>query len=153
EDDVGHHIGAGIDTERIVGQPDDPQQVGPLGQILAGGGVLGIHRVPAGDKSHHAARTNLVQGLGKEIVVDRKSQLVVVFVVDLVVPERNISYSQIIKVLLLGGLKARHRDVCLRVQLSGNAATDGIQLYAIQAAALHRFRQHPEEVAYAAGGF
>ncbi len=60
-------------------------EVGALGQVLAGRAVLGVHRETAGDKGHHAARPHLVQSLGKKVVVDGKTKLVVGFVVDFVI--------------------------------------------------------------------
>ena len=85
EDDVRYDLGSGVLFESVIGQADGPQQVGPLGQVLAGAAVFGVQRVPAGDKCHHAARADLVQGFGEEVVMDGKTEVVVGFVVDLVV--------------------------------------------------------------------
>ena len=118
--DVGHHIGPGIGAESVVGQADRPQQLGPLGQIPAHGGILGVHCVAAGDKGHHAAGAHLVQRLGKKVVVDVEAQLVVGFVVHLVLAERDVTDGKVIEVPPVGGLKARHGDVSLGVELLGN---------------------------------
>ena len=148
EEDVGDHFGSGIGLEGIVGQPDGPQQLGPLGQIPAHGGILGIHCVAGGYKSHHAARTHLVQRLGKEIVVDVEAQLVVGFIVDLILAEWHVADGKVVKIPLVGSLKARHRDVGLGVELPGNASRNAVQLHAVQPAFCHALREHPEEVAH-----
>ena len=59
------------------------------------------------------------------------------------------AHRQIVEITAVGGLKACHGNVCLRVQFFRNAPGDGIQLYAIQTAVLHGVRQHSEEVAHA----
>ena len=148
EEDVGDHFGSGIGLEGIVGQPDGPQQLGPLGQIPAHGGILGIHCVAGGYKSHHAAGAHLIQRLGKEIIVDVEAQLIVGTVVYLVLSEGDVAHGQVIEVPPVGGLKARHRDVGLGVKLSGDATRNTVQFHAIQPAFCHAFREHPEEVAH-----
>ena len=149
--DVGYHIGPGVGAESVVGQTDRPQQLGPLGQIPAYGGILGVHCVAAGDKSHHAARPHLVQRLGKEVVVDVEAQLVVGFVVHLILAERDVTDGKVIEVPPVGGLEARHGDVGFGVKLPGDAPGNAVQLHAVQTAPGHTLRQHPEEVAHAAG--
>ena len=78
-------------------------------------------------------------------------QLVVGFVVDLILAERYIAHRQIVEVPPVGGLKSRHGDVRLGIELLGNPPADGIQLHAVQLASGHTLRQHPKEVAHAAG--
>ena len=151
EDDVRNHFGACIRLERIVGQTDGTQQIGTLSHVFAGGAVLAVHGITRSHKRHNAARTHLVDGLGEKVVVDTKSQLVVRLIVDLVLTERYVSHGKIIKVTPVGGLKASHRNVCLRVQLFGDAPGDAVQLYAVQPTVLHDVRQHPEEVTHAHG--
>ena len=151
ENDVRYNLSPRIGLERIVGQTDGPQQIGALGQIPAHGGILGIHRIAAGDKSHHAAGTHLVQRLGEKVVVDVEIQLVIGFVPDLILAERHIAHRQIVEVPPVGGLKSGHGDVRLGIKLPSNPPADGIQLHAIQTAVLHFLRQHTEEVAHTAG--
>ena len=98
KDNVRNDFGACICLERIVGQTDGTQQVSTLCHVLAGSAVLAVHGVAAGDKGHDAARTHLVDGLGEEIVVDRKSQLVVRLIVDLVLTERHVANCQIVEI-------------------------------------------------------
>ena len=92
EDNIRNHFGASIRLERIIRQTDRAQQVGTLCHVLAGGAVLAVHGVAAGDERHHAARTHLVDGFRKEIIVDGESQLVVRFIVDLVLTERYVAH-------------------------------------------------------------
>ena len=151
EQNIRYHIGARIGAEGVIGQADGSQQLGPLGQIPAHGGILGVHCIAAGDERHHAARPHLIQCLGKKVVVNVETQLVVGFVVDLVIAKRDIAHSQIVKVPAVGGLEARHGDVGFGVELPGNPTADGIQLHAVQTATGHALRQHPKEVAHTAG--
>ena len=151
--DVGHHIGARIGAEGVVGQADRPQQLGPLGQIPAHGGILGIHCIAAGDERHHAARPYLVQRFCEKVIVDVEAQLVVGFVVHLVLTERDIADGKVIEVPPVGGLEARHGDVGFGVKLPGDAPGNAVQLHAVQTAPGHALRQHPEEIAHTAGRF
>ena len=138
KDNVADNICASVGTERIIRQTDGTQQIGTLCHVLAGGAVLAVHGVAAGDERHHAARTHLVDGLGEKVVVDAKAKFVVRLVVDFILTERHIAHRQIVEITAVGGLKASHRNVCLQIQLFRNAPGNGIQFYTIQAAALHR---------------
>ena len=60
EDNIRDNIRASIGTESIVGQTDGTQQIGTLRHLLAGGAVLAVHGVAAGDERHYPARTHLV---------------------------------------------------------------------------------------------
>ena len=151
--DVGHHIGPGIGAESVVGQADGSQQLGPLGQIPAHGGILGVHCITGGHKGHHAARPHLVQRFCEKVVVNVETQFVVGFVVHLILSERDVTDGKVIEVPPVGGLKSCHGDVGLGVELLCNPATDGIQFHAVQTAAGHALRQHPEEIAHTAGRF
>ena len=147
ENDIRHHICTGIGTECVVWKSDGSQQFCPLCQILSCVRILGIHRIAAGNKGHDTTGTNLIQCLGKEIVVDRKSEFIIGLIADTVVAKRHIADSQIIEVAPVGGFKACHLDFCLRIQLLRNAPGDGIQFHTIQSASQHGIRQHTEEVA------
>ena len=153
EQDVRHHLRPGVGLESVVGQAHRPQQLRPLRDILPGVGAFGVHRVAAGDKGHHAPRTHLVDGLGKEIVVDGEAQLVIGLVVHLVVAEGYIPDTEVEEVPPVGGLETGHLDVRLRVQLLGDAPGDGVQLHTIEAAARHAVREQAKEIAHAHRGF
>ena len=68
----------------------------------------------------------MVDGFRKEIIVDGESQLVVRFVVDLVLTERHVANSEIIKVTPVDGLKTGYGNVSLRVQFFRNAPGDAV---------------------------
>ena len=147
ENDIRHHIRTGIGTECVVGKSDSSQQFCPLRQILSCVRIFGIHRIAAGNKGHDTTGPNLIQCLGKEIVVDRKSEFIIWLIADTVVAKRHIAHGQIIKITPVGGLKACHLDFCLRIQLLRNTPGDGIQFHTIEPAPQHGIRQHTEEVA------
>ena len=149
KDNITDDICAGVSTERIIRQTDGTQQIGTLCHVLAGGAVLAVHGVAAGDERHHAARTHLVDGFCKKIIVDGKSQLVVRFIVDFVLTERHVAHRQIVEITAVGGLKASNSNVGLRIQHLGNAPGNAVQFHAVQAAVCHAIRQHPKEVAHA----
>jgi len=131
ENNVADNICTSVSTKRIIRQTDSPQQVSTLRHVLAGGAVLAVHGVARSHKRHYAARTHLVDGFRKEIIVDGESQLVVRFVVDLVLTERHVAHRQIVEITAVGGFKASHGNVCLRVQFFRNAPGDAVQLHAV----------------------
>ena len=153
EENIRNDLSSGICLERIVWQADRPQQLGPLGQIPAHGGILGIHCIAAGDERRHAARPHLVQRFCEKVVVDVEAQLVVGFVVHLILSERYVADGKVVKIPPVGGLEARHGDVGLGVELPGNAPGNAVQFHAVQTAPGHALRQHPEEIAHTAGRF
>ena len=116
--------------------------------MLASSAVLAVHGVAAGHKGNYAARSDLVDGFRKEIIVDAKAKFVVRLIVDLVLTERHVADSEVIKITAISGLKARHGNVSLRVQLFGDASGDAVQFHTVQPTVLHGIRQHPEEVAH-----
>ena len=148
EDDVRYHLGTGIFLESVIGQTDGSQQLGTLSKIPAHGGILGVHRIAAGDKGHHAAGTHLVECFGKKVVVDAEIQLVIGFISNLILAERHITNGKVIEISPVGGLKPGHGDVGLGVELLCNPSTDGIQLHAVQTAVSHFLRQHTKEIAH-----
>ena len=147
KNDIRHYICTGIGTECVVWKSDGSQQFCPLCQILSCVRILGIHRIAAGNKGHDTTGTNLIQCLGKEIVVDRKAEFIIGLIADTVVAKGHIAHGQIIEIAPIGGLKACHLDFCLRIQLLCNTSGDGIQFHTIQSASQHGIRQHTEEVA------
>ena len=88
-----------------------------------------------------------------EVTFDTFSHLslVVGFVPDLVLAERHIADSEVIKIPPVGGLKSGHGDVGFGIELLGNPPADGIQFHAVQTAVLHFLRQHTEEITHTAG--
>ena len=147
ENDIRHYICTGIGTECVVGKSDSSQQFCPLRQILSCVRILGIHRIAAGNKGHDTTGANLIQCLGKEIVVDRKTELIIGLIADTVVAKGHVAHGQIIEIAAVGGFKTCHLDFCLRIQLLRNAPGDGIQFHTIQPASQHGIWQHTEEIA------
>ena len=131
EDDVRYHLGTGILFERIIGQTDSSQQLGALGKIAAHCGILGVHGIAGGYKSHHAAGTHLVECFGEKVVVNTKVQLVVGFVIDLILTERYIADGKVKEVTPVGGLKAAYCDVRLGIELLCDAPGNWVQLHAV----------------------
>ena len=137
KDNIADNIRASVGAESVVGQTDSTQQIGTFCHVLAGGAVLAVHGVARCDKGNDAARSHLVDGFRKEIIVDGKSQLVVRLIVDLVLTERHVAHRQIVEITAVGGLKASHSNVSLRIQFFRNAPGDAVQFYTIQAAVCH----------------
>ena len=152
EDDVGHHLRTGVGLERIVGQADRTQQLRPLRDVLTDFGRLFVHRIAGGHKGDHAAGANLVERLGKKVVVNGKTELVVSPVVDLVLSKGHVANGKVEEIPSVGGFKACHGNVCLGIELLGDSAGDAVQLHAVEPAAFHALRQHTEEVAHAHAG-
>ena len=105
--------------------------------MFASGAVLAVHGVARCDKGNDAARTHLVDGFCKEIIVDAKTKFVVRLVVDSVLTKGHVADSEVIKITAVGGLKASHSNVSLRIQFFRNAPGDAVQFYTIQAAVCH----------------
>jgi len=93
KDNVADNIRTSVGTESVVGQTDSTQQVSTLCHVLAGSAVLAVHGVAAGNKGNNAARTHLVDGFRKEIIVDGESQLVVRLVVDFILTKRYVAHG------------------------------------------------------------
>ena len=70
DENVRHDLCSGIALEGVIRQTDSADEVSSLGNILADGGVFLVHRTFACDQCHHTARSEFVEGLCKEIIVD-----------------------------------------------------------------------------------
>ena len=103
KEDVAGHIRARGVLEGVVGQTDGPQQVGALGKVLPHGGGVLVHRAFAGNKGDDAARPDLIQCPGKEVVVNEEIISVIPLVDHLEGAEGHISNS---------GVKKAVREVC-----------------------------------------
>ena len=153
EDDVGYHFGTGICLEGIVGQTDSTQELRPFCQILPHIAVLGIHGIAAGDKGHDTTGSQLIHGFGEKVVMNRKTQAIIGWVIDLILPEGNIAYGEVKEVTTVCFFKTADGDIGFGIKLLGDPAGDGIQFHTVQAAVLHLFREHTEEVADTHGRF
>ena len=158
ENNVHRYIRPGIGPESGVWQADRAQQVAAPGHIFPGVCILFIHRAATdavrGDESDNAACPHLVDGLGKEVVVDQQVVPVIGPVTHPVVAKRYISNGKVENAVgVLRFLKAVDLDAGIGIKLPCDAPGDAVQLYAVQAAPGHAIRQHPKEVAYTAGRF
>ena len=108
-----------------------------------------VHRVAGGHKRDHAARTHLVEGFGKEVVVNGKTELVISPVIYLILSERDVAHGEVIEVFSVRCLKACDGNVRLGVKLLGNTSGDAVQFHAVELAALHLLRQQAKEVTHA----
>ena len=87
EHDVGDDRGA-FALEGVGGQADRSQEIRPLGEVLADGGVLLVEREMAGDQGQDAAGLQGVNGLGEEEIVQGE---LLAAVVELDVGERHVA--------------------------------------------------------------
>ena len=104
--------------ERIVGQAHRTDEVAALGDVLAGAVILFVQCAAGGDERHDAAGAQLVDALGKEIVVNGKMQPVILRVIDLKITERDIANSAV--KIVVGEKRifiAGHLDIGLLIQL------------------------------------
>ena len=153
KDNVADNIRASIGAKRIVRQTDDTQQISTFSNVLAGRRILAVQRVAAGNKGHDAARTHLVDGFCKEIIVDRKSQLVVRLVVDFIIAKWHIAHGKVIEIAAVSGFKSGNFYASFRVELLRNATCNAVQFYTVQAAVCHAVRQQAKKITNAHGGF
>ena len=151
KDNIRNDIRTGVGLEGVVGQADRTQQLRPLRDVLTDFGRLFVHRIAGGHKGDHAAGSNLVERLGKKVVVNGKTELVVSPVVDLVLSKGHVADGKVEEIPSVGGFKACHGNVCLGIELLGDSAGDAVQLHTVQAASLHLLREKPEKVPDAHG--
>ena len=94
----------------------------------------------------------MVQGLGKEVVVDGESQPVIRLVVDLVAAKGHVAHGHIEEVLgIIDALVTLNGNAGVLIELLGDASGEAVQLHAVQFRPGHGLRQTAEEVAHAAG--
>ena len=154
EDNVAGDFGSGVGLKRIVGQSDSPDQVSPLCQILADSGVFLVQRTLGGDERDHAARTNLIQRLSKEIVVDQPVVFVVFLIPYFEIAKRHIADGHIKEAVRhLHLFKAIHGNAAVLIELLCDPSADGVDFHTVDFAVRHAVRQHTDEVANTAGRF
>ena len=91
---IRHNFSAAA-LERIVGQAHRTDKVAALGNVLAGTVIFFVQCAAGGDERHDAAGAQLVDALGKEIVVNGKMQPVILRVIDLEIAERYIAHNAV----------------------------------------------------------
>ena len=94
ENYIRHNFSAAA-LERIVGQAHRTDKVAALRNVLAGTVILFVQCAAGGDERHDAAGAQLVDALGKEIVVNGKMQPVILRVIDLEIAERDIAHNAV----------------------------------------------------------
>ena len=130
EDHVGNDFGSGVVLESGLREADSPDQIGALGEILAGAVVGLVHGPLGGDEHQQAARLHPVDGLGKEVVMEHKALLLVLRVaLDLDGPEWRVAdcgVEEITRQLGLGVVTNNH--IAVWIEQLGNVAGDGVVL-------------------------
>ena len=94
ENYIRHNFSAAA-LERIVGQAHRTDEVAALGNVLAGAVILFVQCAAGGDERQDAAGAQLVDALGKEIVVNGKMQPIILRVIDLEIAERDIANNAV----------------------------------------------------------
>ena len=123
EQDVRYHLRTRCRLEGIVGQTNRAQQLRPLGNILPHVAGALVHGVAGGDERHHAARSHLIQRLGKEILMDRQIQPVIAAILHLELTKGNVAHSHVKEVVGEVHLFiAPHGNTAAWVQLTGDAS-------------------------------
>ena len=154
EDDVGGNFCAGSALKGVIGQTNGTQQVCPLCDVLSHGRIFLVHGALGSDKCHDTTGTNLVQGSGKEVIMDQKIVLVILLVRDFELTERHITDSRIKEAVRQFRLfKSLHRNRGLLIKLLGDTSGDAVQFHTVQLGLSHAVGEHTKEVTHAAGGF
>ena len=95
EQNVGSDLRTGSGLERIIGQSDGTEKVRPLGNVLSHRRIFLVHGALAGNEGHHAAGAYLIQGTGKEIVMDQEIVLVVLLIRHFEGPKGHVANGHI----------------------------------------------------------
>ena len=154
EQNVGCDLRTGSGLEGIIWQPDSTQQIRSLGDVLSDRRILLIHGAFAGDEGHHAAGAHLIQGAGKEIIMNKEVVFIVLLIQYLELPKGYVANGYIKEaVRQVGFLKALNRNVVFLIELLGNAPGNAVQLHAVHFGVAHFLRKQTHKVANAAAGF
>ena len=79
--------------------------------------------------------------------MDQKIMPVIRLICHLILAKWNISHHYIKKIIgMVGFLKSSDLDICFWVKLFRYPSCQAVKLHSIQAALLHRFRQHSKEI-------
>ena len=157
EEHDGHGgVCPGVGLENTVRQADRAQQIAPPRHVAPRPIVLFVHCAAAdavgGDERNHAACPDLINGFGKEIIVNQKPLPVILLVHHGIIAKRHVADSKVKEAVLeVGFFITAHRDTGLGIELLGDAPGDAVQLHAVQPGRGHVLRQQAEKVAHAAG--
>ena len=92
---IRNNFRSGITLKGVVRQTNCTEQVSSLCDILTDCGVFLIHCAFARYECHNAARSQFVEGLCKEVVVDQELVLVVPLIRDFEISKRHVADNRI----------------------------------------------------------
>ena len=121
---VRYNFCTGIIFECRAGKSNGTQKIRLTHNVPANRGILAVHGIAGCNEHYNAARANLIQGLGKEVVVNRACDLLrICLVVDGEISERNIANGHVHVVIRdLGIFKSLNANIRIRVQVLCNQA-------------------------------
>ena len=146
-DDVGDDFSPGVLGERGIGQTRGGDEVRALGDPLAYTAVLGIEELARDHHHQHAARPQLVDALGEEIIVDAEARIrAALRIDDGFTAERRIADGHVEEF-------ARNRHVLkpvvtnrrLRIQRGGDLLGQRIEFNTEQGRGVAQLRRHAAE--------
>ena len=133
KDNVRGYVGACGSFERVVRQADRAEQIGFFRKHFSGSRIMLIHRTRRGDKGDDTARSNLIERLNKEVIVNHQAVFVVRRVKDRKIAERNIADNDIkIVVGNLRILKALHLDIGVGIKHLSDLARHLVYLNSVK---------------------
>ena len=125
-----------------------------MGEIAADSRVFFVHRAFGRDERDNAARSYLVQGFPKEIIVDQPMVLVIPPVHHLEISKGDVADGHIKKAVRhLHRFKSLDGNAGILIELLGNPAADAVNLHAIGFAACHISRKQTDKITGATGRF
>ena len=154
EDNVRNNSRSGIILKRGIGQTNSADKVGSLCEVLSYGRAFFIKSAATRYESNHTTRANLVQGLGKEIVVNKEVVFIILLIHDLEMTKWHVADCYVEKAIgeMCLFVSANRYSVFL-IELPCNSARKTIKLYAVDLAILHTLGEHTHKVARSARGF
>ena len=147
EDNIRSDLCTSIRLEGGIRQSDRTEQFCPLGDVFPHLRRLLIQGALGGNERHNTAGPHLIQCLGEEVIVNQEVVAVELTVSNLICAKGHVANRQIEEILPVCILKARDSNAGLRVKILCNPARNAVELYAVQPAVVHAFRQKSEEIA------
>ncbi len=152
EDNIGRDFCAGGVLKGVIRQSNCSEQIRSLCDILSHSGIFLVHRALRGDEGDDTAGSHLVEGTGKEIVVNKEIVLVVTLIRHLELTERNIADRRVKEAVgKIGFLKALHGDARILIKLLCDTARDIVKLHAVEPCSVHAVGHKSHKIADSAG--
>ena len=125
-----------------IRKSDSSQQVTAFSKVSSCLFVQLVHSELACDKCNYSTRLHLVHRLCGKVIVYLEIMLIVGFIADTVISERNITYNNIKTVVIERGLlKAFNLDTLLWIELLCDSARNAVQLHTVKTGIVtHIFR-------------